>query len=948
MFEKLAGIIHAELSADEALSHAREINRLERRYSYKNYHKSARYCAKALRKIGLADVEIVQHPADGVTTYMDCVMPMAWDVEEARLEIVRPGGASTVLADWKDNPFCIAQWSVGTGPRGADAEVITEEEMWAGADIRGKIVLNATDHHPRKIKKPVAERGGIGVVSDWTEHYLDTPDGIYWNNEWSQSAGGWYGGLKEDEESPIWCISITPRTGAYLRRQMKTQRLAVRLRAVIRTRLYKGTLPTVTGIIPGASKKREEILLIAHLYEPMPNDNATGAAGVLEIVRAIQALVRKGKIARPHTTIRVIFSLEMYGLAAYLATHPEVRSRAIAALNLDSISSDSRKSGKGISICVNPDAQASFTDPLFKAVAGHCLTQHAPVLGWRVEGGAADDSFIVDPTIGVPTNRFYPPVGKYHHNSIEDWSIVSPQTLHVAMTICGTFAYFVSTAGRDEADWLTARVVADARSRMNKAVEDLLAGGRTKKAPHIGRLLEGVRQRLDYLEYIETKRLAGLKTLLRGSGRNSSRYLAQLAAEIPAASREAMTTAESRVKALRPKFSKRPEPAGQELSNEELLAQNMTPRRKTMGPMVNYHRIPQPLREKVAANSNASALMWTDGKRNLLEISRMVAQEQNGGQVNLRGLLRFYRALAKYGYLDIRYAMTLSKADFKRALRRVGVRKNNVVLLHSALSHCGPIRGGADTVITALMEVLSPGGTLIMPTFYDNAVIGTTECGATYKYPPDPPHVPEPWNPAKSPAYTGALPNAFWPRKDVLRSSQPTHSVAAWGKYAEEFVRGHGPGAACFGRDGPYGKMVDYDAKFLHMACNAFSFLHALEDWADLGYMPTADVLMQQGDKVVTVKSVHYPEGCRGTNFGLPNKASPKTRGLKIKLRRVPFGFSDLRLVRAREFYRLFDVLQKQPDLLLCDREGCKFCTWARKQIARKRKRRGSRVAERY
>ena len=945
MFAKLASILHAELSEDEALCHAHEINRLERRYSYKSYHKSASYCAGVLRKIGLADVEIIPHPADGVTTYMDCIMPKAWDVEQARLEIVDPAGASAkVLADWEEKPFCIAQWSVGTGPRGVEAEVVTEEAMRAGTDVRGKIVLNSTEHHPRKIKKVVADRGGVGVVSDWTEHYLDTPDGIYWNNEWSQSVGGWYGGLKEDEESPIWCISITPRTGMYLRGLMKARRTPVTLRAVVRTRLYKGTIPTVTGIIPGVSKRRQEILLIAHLYEPMPTDDAAGAATVLEVVRCIRSLVRKGKIAPPRRTIRVIFMQEMYGLTAYLATHPQVRSSAIAALNFDA-PADPQKSGQPTLLCVNPDVQASFTDTLFKAIAGRCLAEYAPLLGSRVNPCISDDDFICDPTIGIPINWFGAGSGKYHHNSINDWAVISPDVLHLAMTICGTFAYFVSTAGPNEAQWLGDRIVTEARTRMDKAVEDILAAGRGEKAPDIGELLESVRQRLDYLEYVETRRLAGLKALTAKTDAAFCGYLASLADEVAGASREAMHRTQKCMKALWPKYRKPHKPAQPELSNEERLAQNMTPRRKTMGPMIDYRRIPQALREKVASNRNDLSLMWTDGKRNLLEIARMVANEPGAGRPDLRRLLAFYRALARYGYLDIRYAMTLTKADVKRGLRRVGVKRSDIVFMHSSLSHCGPIRAGADAVIGAMMEILTAGGTLVMPTNYDNAVIGVTDCGVTYTYPPDPPHVPVPWDPGTSVAHTGAIANRFWPRKDVLRSSQPTHSVAAWGKLAKEFVQGHGPGAPCCGRQGPYGKIVDHDGKFLYFGCSlgASTFLHAVEDWADLGYMPTADVLMQKGDKVVTVKSVNYPEGHRSFYTGPPSKVTRKMDELKVKIERVPLGLSDLKLVRAKDFYRLFGALQKEPGLLLCDGERCQFCTWARKQIVKKRKTRAGR-----
>lgn len=940
MFEDTAKLLRSELSATNAIRHAHEIHGFERRYSYRNFHKSAAYCAGELRRIGLADVEVIPQPADGVTKYMDCVMPMAWDVKAARLEIASPAGASPrVLADWEQNPFCIAEWSPGTGPAGMEAELVTEEQMRAGADVRGKIVLNSLDHHPRLIKREVTERGGIGVVSDWTENAPDTPDGIYWNNEWGRTGCGWYGGFKDDAENPVWCISLTPRTGTALRRLISTTRSAVRLRAVIRTRLYKGTLDTVTGVIPGTSRRAGEILLVAHLYEPMPSDNATGAAAVLEIARAIQSLVQQGRLPPPRRTVRFVFDQEMHGLSAYLVTRPQVRRRALAALNLDDIAADCHKTGRPISITVNPDVQASFTDPLFKAVARHCFARYAPLLPWQVVRCDYDDNFVSDPTIGIPANRLLSPAGVYHHNSMNDWSIISPEMLHAAMTIYGTFAQFVSSARRREILWLASRIMREARSRLDKIVAEAVSAGTPADGRDAARLVEKVREQLDYARFVEANRLAGLKKLAR-PGDDLSGYFSTLAGDLDAASREASGRAERAVQALMPRHRLPRKPARRELSNDELVAQNMTPRRKFMGPMVNYHRVPGALQEKVAADANPTAIQWTDGKRNLLEIARMVALESNRDVGNLRPLLRFYRALERYGYMDIRCAVTLTKVDIKKALKRIGVHRNDIIFMHSSLSRCGPIRGGARTLIDALMDVLSPGGTLVMPTNYDNAVIGKLECGETYRYPSAPLRLADPWDPKKSPAYTGAVPNAFRKRRDVLRSAHPTHSVAAWGKLAEEFVRGHGPGTSCCGREGPYGKMVDHGGKFLYFACGlgATTFFHAVETWADLGYMPTVNALMRRGDKVVTVKVLDYPEGDRSFYGSVTNKVTRKMDTLKIKVGRVPLGLSDLKLIEARDLSRLFGVLSDEPDLMLCDRETCRFCVWARKQIAGKRR----------
>ena len=49
-------------------------------------------------------------------------------------------------------------------------------------------------------------------------------------------------------------------------------------------------------------------------------------------------------------------------------------------------------------------------------------------------------------------------------------------------------------------------------------------------------------------------------------------------------------------------------------------------------------------------------------------------------------------------------------------LKRLGIKKGDILLLHSSLSKIGWIAGGAVAVIHALMQVLTEEGTLVMPT----------------------------------------------------------------------------------------------------------------------------------------------------------------------------------------------------------------------------------------
>jgi len=124
----------------------------------------------------------------------------------------------------------------------------------------------------------------------------------------------------------------------------------------------------------------------------------------------------------------------------------------------------------------------------------------------------------------------------------------------------------------------------------------------------------------------------------------------------------------------------------------------------------------------------------------------------------------------------------------KRDFTALGIKPRSIILMHSSLSKIGWTIGGPVAVIKALMEILTPEGTLVMPTFSaDNTD------PSSWKDPP----VPESWwdiirneMPAYDPTITptrkmGIIVDTFrmWP--NVIRSNHPVSSFAAWGKYAE-------------------------------------------------------------------------------------------------------------------------------------------------------------------
>lgn len=147
-------------------------------------------------------------------------------------------------------------------------------------------------------------------------------------------------------------------------------------------------------------------------------------------------------------------------------------------------------------------------------------------------------------------------------------------------------------------------------------------------------------------------------------------------------------------------------------------------------------------------------------------------------------------------------------------LRRLGLEQGMTVLVHSSLSSLGWVNGGAVTLVQALIDVITPTGTLIMPThsgeYSDPALWGN-------------PPVPEHWchfiretMPAFDPQITpcrgmGVIPEVFrkWPGS--VRSSHPAYSFVAWGKEAERVVANQ-PLDFPMGEQSPLSNLFDLDA----------------------------------------------------------------------------------------------------------------------------------------
>lgn len=169
-------------------------------------------------------------------------------------------------------------------------------------------------------------------------------------------------------------------------------------------------------------------------------------------------------------------------------------------------------------------------------------------------------------------------------------------------------------------------------------------------------------------------------------------------------------------------------------------------------------------------------------------------------------------------------------------LHALGVASDDVVIVHSSLSSLGWVAGGAQAVVEALLEVVSPAGTIVMPT-----QSGQLTDPARWSNPPVPPAWVEAvrkalplYDPRLTPTRSmGQIVECFRHHRDTLRSLHPILSFAANGPAAQRIVGDH-PLTPAFGDVSPLGRLYELDAKVLLLGVRHANntSLHLAEDRA--------------------------------------------------------------------------------------------------------------------
>ena len=278
------------------------------------------------------------------------------------------------------------------------------------------------------------------------------------------------------------------------------------------------------------------------------------------------------------------------------------------------------------------------------------------------------------------------------------------------------------------------------------------------------------------------------------------------------------------------------------------------PARATVGLPHDVQRVPRaerrPLPDECIYGPLSRILANMDGKKTLKELL-LETEWETRSRFNPYQVKRYIYVvgyLGDWGYLDVRYASEITREEIVRALRQAGLKSGDLVLAHTGISHFGRIRGGADTVLDAFLEVLGEKGTLLLPAFDRPSIFYEGFGSKNRRYRP---HEAD----RTDSVVTGRLAQHLMKRPGAIRSRHCSHSVVGIGPLAAQCLSEHREDDPPAGRRSPFGKLLDHGGKMAWFGAGLYSttFFHFLETELDAPWLRSALCCVKEGGRVRTV-----------------------------------------------------------------------------------------------
>ena len=205
-----------------------------------------------------------------------------------------------------------------------------------------------------------------------------------------------------------------------------------------------------------------------------------------------------------------------------------------------------------------------------------------------------------------------------------------------------------------------------------------------------------------------------------------------------------------------------------------------------------------------------------------------------------------------------------TRQDIYAGLRQMGVKPSDTVIMHTSMKAIGEVEGGAEGFLSAMIDYFAEDGLLIVPTHTWARAFDKSYSGPTLEM--DSPYT-----------CIGLIPSLAAVHPAAHRSLHATHSVAAFGKKAEDYIAGEVLIDTFTSKRGCYGKLYEMGGKVLLVGVghNRNTYLHSCEERMDVPNrlsdepFPTT-IRLRSGDIIERPLRGHMAKGCPDVSAHYP------------------------------------------------------------------------------
>ncbi len=234
-------------------------------------------------------------------------------------------------------------------------------------------------------------------------------------------------------------------------------------------------------------------------------------------------------------------------------------------------------------------------------------------------------------------------------------------------------------------------------------------------------------------------------------------------------------------------------------------------------------------------------------------------------------------------------------------LKSLGLKKGDIVLLHSSFLSLGKVENGPSEVIKAFLSVIGKTGTLLVPVF----------------------------------GKLGILTEELKKMPGAVISSAPVGTLAAIGPDAEELLANHWAAETAHGMNTPFMRLAEKEGVIclLGVDQDRNTTLHAVEAVLELPYLGSVEKTFKNPYGDTVTKTYKFYPGPHRDFIGI-DKILQEADVMNVGT----IGRAQVRMIHAAGMVEtLVELGSRQPDLFLCDNPACADCVRQRAALKKAR-----------